>query len=350
MTRAAGEWVARLRIDPTVFVAPGAVVVGDVAIGARASVWFNTVVRGDTAPIEIGEDTNLQDNTTVNVDEGQPARIGSRVTVGHRSIVHGCLIEDDCLIGMGSVVLSGARVGAGSLLGAASLVREGQEIPPGSLALGSPARVVGPVADAHRDAIRHGARHYAELAASYRARGFARPHPWPGSESGITSRAPGPMGFLEWGRLVATLAEGPDWALAQRERAGDVRFRAAPGPGRWSALEVVCHLRDSDLEVYLPRLARMLAEDAPRVENIVMGGWDEERRYRDETPAAALAAWAAVRLKLVGTLAPLGRAEWLRLAIHSVRGPFPLAEMLRDWVEHDVSHRRQIEAALAAAP
>lgn len=175
---AAARWPfapARLEVHPTAFVAPGAVVVGDVRLGARASVWFNTVLRGDTAPIEVGEDTNLQDLTVVHVDEGMPAVIGARVTVGHRAIVHGCVIGDECLVGMGAIVLSGARVGAGSLIGAGALVREGQQIPPGSLVLGAPARVIGPVQDAHRDAIRRGAAHYVALSRGYLARGIGRP-------------------------------------------------------------------------------------------------------------------------------------------------------------------------------
>ena len=170
------EWPMRLVIDPSAFVAPGAIVVGEVTLGARSSVWFHTVVRGDGPGITVGADTNLQDHTVVHVDEGYPAMVGNRVTVGHRAIVHGCVIEDDCLIGMGAIVLSGAHVGAGSLVGAGALVREGQRIPPGSLVLGAPARVLGPVTDAHREAIRNGAGHYVALSRSYLARGIARPH------------------------------------------------------------------------------------------------------------------------------------------------------------------------------
>jgi carbonic anhydrase/acetyltransferase-like protein (isoleucine patch superfamily) len=177
MSRDPGAWVSRVRIDPSVFLAAGSVVVGDVSIGRDASVWFNTVVRGDTAPVEIGAGTNLQDLTLVHVDEGEPAIVGERVTVGHRAIIHGCRIEDDVLVGMGAIVLSGARVGRGSLIGAGALVRERQVIPPGSLVLGAPARVMGPVTEAHREAIARGAVHYAALARSYVARGYGRPHP-----------------------------------------------------------------------------------------------------------------------------------------------------------------------------
>ena len=169
----------QLVIAPGVFLAPGAIVCGAVRIGAHSSVWFNTVVRGDTDAIEIGEHTNIQDLTVVHVDEDCPAIVGNRVTIGHRAIIHGCVIEDDCLIGMGAIVLSGARIGAGSLIGAGALVREREVIPPGSLVLGVPARVVGEVQDAHREAIARGAAHYEALAADYVAQGLGQPIPAP---------------------------------------------------------------------------------------------------------------------------------------------------------------------------
>jgi carbonic anhydrase/acetyltransferase-like protein (isoleucine patch superfamily) len=174
MSRDPGDWIQRVRLDASVFIAHGAVVVGDVSIGRGSSVWFNAVVRGDTDRIEIGEDTNIQDLTVVHVDEGQPALLGNRITVGHRAVIHGCRIEDDCLIGMGAVVLSGASIGTGSLVGAGALVREGEKVPPGSLVVGAPARVVGPVRDAHREAILRGATHYAALARSYIERGLGQ--------------------------------------------------------------------------------------------------------------------------------------------------------------------------------
>jgi carbonic anhydrase/acetyltransferase-like protein (isoleucine patch superfamily) len=344
----AGVWSARLRIHPSVFVAPGAVVVGTVTLGARASVWFNTVVRGDTAPIEVGAGTNVQDNTVVHVDEGQPAVIGARVTIGHRAIVHGCVIEDDCLIGMGSIVLSGARIGHGSLVAAGTLVREGQVIPAGSLVVGAPARVASPVSEAHREAILRGATHYAELAQSYVARGFARPHPYPAAATGITALECGSMSFAEWGPLLAVLAESPHWAAGQLERHDHAAWRRAPGPGRWSAVEVLCHLRDADGEVLWPRLERLLAEERPEFADVNMTGWDETRAYRRDDPAAAIEAWRATRGRILARLAPLGRAEWGRLGLHSVRGPYPLAEMVRSFAEHDLAHRRQMAEALGA--
>jgi len=341
-----GAWTARLRIDPTAFLAPGAVVVGDVRLDARSSVWFNTVVRGDTAPISVGEASNLQDNSVVHVDDGQPAVIGARVTVGHRSIVHGCVIEDDCLIGMGSVVLSGARIGRGSLIGAASLVREGQEIPPGSLAVGAPARVVGPVSEAHREAIRNGSDHYAELAASYARRGFGQPHPARSSDRGRTARDGHPLTFLEWNQLIGVLEESPRWAAERVRAASPERVTQAPAPGRWSALEVLAHLLDGDREVFLPRLERFEREDSPGFEDVDMTGWDVSRGYADLAPGEVLESWARVRGDLVRRLTSLGPEQWDRFALHSRRGPYPLSEMVRGWVDHDLSHRRQMAEAI----
>ena len=97
-------------IDPSAFIAPGAVVLGEVSLGRNASVWYNSVIRGDMAPIAIGDETNIQDLSMVHVDEGVPCTIGKRVGVGHRVILHGCTVEDECLIGMGSVILNGARI------------------------------------------------------------------------------------------------------------------------------------------------------------------------------------------------------------------------------------------------
>jgi len=166
---------SRVVLDPTCFVAFGAVVVGDVTLGARSSVWFHSVLRGDSAPISVAAESNIQDGTVIHVDEGQPARVGARVTVGHRAVIHGCVIEDECLIGMGSIVLSGASIGGGSLIAAGSVVREGQRIPAGSLVVGAPARVVSAVTDQHRQLIQRGASHYVELARTYLARGSGAP-------------------------------------------------------------------------------------------------------------------------------------------------------------------------------
>ncbi len=156
-------------IDPTAYVAQGAVVLGDVEIGKDSSIWFNSVLRGDTDRITIGEATNIQDLSMIHADPGTPCVIGNRVTVGHRVILHGCIVEDDCLIGMGAIVLNGARIGRGSLIGAAALVLEGTVVPPESLVLGFPAKVVRQVDDTTRARIEHAWIHYVEKARSHRA-------------------------------------------------------------------------------------------------------------------------------------------------------------------------------------
>jgi len=156
------------RLGEEVFIAPGAWVIGDVVIGDRSSIWFNTVVRGDVHYIRIGSDTNIQDNSTLHVTEGEfPLEIGNRVTIGHRAIVHGCVVEDDCLIGMGAIILDGARIGSGSLIAAGSVVAPGVYIPPDSLVMGVPATVKKTVGEAERDLIRNSRDHYLQLSADY---------------------------------------------------------------------------------------------------------------------------------------------------------------------------------------
>lgn len=169
---ASGAGPAAVSIHPTAFVAPGAVVVGQVTLGPRASVWYGCVLRGDTDRIVVGEATNVQDGTIVHVDVGRPAVIGARVGIGHRAIVHGCEIEDECLIGMGSILLNGVRVGTGSVIAAGAVVAEGTVIPSGSLVMGVPGRVVRPVGDALRSRIRTTWEHYVDLAARHRAGAF----------------------------------------------------------------------------------------------------------------------------------------------------------------------------------
>jgi carbonic anhydrase/acetyltransferase-like protein (isoleucine patch superfamily) len=145
------------------WVAPSADVIGDVAIGAQASIWYQCVLRGDIAPITIGTGSNIQDLTMVHVDVDRPCRIGAGVGIGHRAIIHGCDIEDGCLIGMGAVVLSHAVIGEGSVIAAGALVTEGARIPAGSLVVGVPGRVVRPVDDELRDRIRLTVEHYRAL-------------------------------------------------------------------------------------------------------------------------------------------------------------------------------------------
>ena len=156
-------------IDPTAFIARGAIVLGDVDLGKNASVWFNAVVRGDTARILIGEETNIQDLSMIHADPGLPCQVGSRVTVGHRVILHGCTVEDDCLIGMGAILLNKVHVGRGSVIGAGAVLLEGTEVPSGSLVVGFPGRIVRPVDEDMRRRIEHAWRHYVAEASRHRA-------------------------------------------------------------------------------------------------------------------------------------------------------------------------------------
>ncbi|HSM08104.1 MAG TPA: gamma carbonic anhydrase family protein [Gemmatimonadota bacterium] len=150
------------------WVAPGAVVVGDVTLASRASVWYGCVLRGDIAPIRVGARTNVQDLTMVHVDTDQPCIIGADVGIGHRAIIHGCTIADGCLIGMGAIVLSHAVIGAGSVIGAGAVVREGTEVPPGSLVVGVPGRVIRDVDDELRARTAMTVDHYLALSTAHR--------------------------------------------------------------------------------------------------------------------------------------------------------------------------------------
>ena len=159
----------RLEIHPSVWIAPGSVVVGDVSLGEESSVWYGCVLRGDLEPVRVGRFTNIQDLTLVHVDVDMPATIGDRVSIGHRCVIHGCTIEDEALIGMGAVLLSGARVGKGALVAAGALIREGFEVPPGTVAAGVPAKIRGPVDEKLRQRIVFGVDNYRMCASEYRA-------------------------------------------------------------------------------------------------------------------------------------------------------------------------------------
>jgi carbonic anhydrase/acetyltransferase-like protein (isoleucine patch superfamily) len=156
-------------IHPTAFVAPGASVMGDVTLEADSSVWYQAVLRGDLAAIVVGAESNIQDGTIVHVDAGLPCTVGRRVGVGHRVILHGCVVEDECLIGMGSVLLNGVRVGSGSVVAAGAVLPEGIIVPPGSLVMGVPGRIVRQVDAALRERIASTWTHYVELARAHRA-------------------------------------------------------------------------------------------------------------------------------------------------------------------------------------
>src|SRR5690348_6324029 len=150
--------------------APSADLIGDVRLGARASVWFGAVLRGDNTPLVLGEETNFQDGAVGHSDPGIPLSIGARVTVGHQAILHGCTVRDDCLIGMGARILNAAVIESECIVGAGALITEGKRFERGSLIVGAPARVVRQVSEEERQLLRSSAAHYAEKAARYAER------------------------------------------------------------------------------------------------------------------------------------------------------------------------------------
>jgi carbonic anhydrase/acetyltransferase-like protein (isoleucine patch superfamily) len=156
-----------IKIHPTVFVAETATVIGDVTIGKDSSVWFSAVLRGDAAPITVGEGTNVQDNAVIHVDHQAPTHVGRRVTIGHGAIVHSATVEDHVLIGMGAIILSGAVIGSHSIIAAGSVVPEGREVPQRSLVMGVPGKVVRHVTEEEVRQIEEGAEHYVERARNY---------------------------------------------------------------------------------------------------------------------------------------------------------------------------------------
>lgn len=159
----------RPNLGEGVFVAPSAAVIGRVEIGADSSIWYNTVVRGDVEPIEIGARTNIQDGSIIHVTGGEhDTVVGDEVTVGHGATIHGCDIEDRCLIGMGATILDGAVVESESLVAADALVTPGTRIPSGSLVMGSPAEVARELTDQERESIRRSADKYVRLADRHR--------------------------------------------------------------------------------------------------------------------------------------------------------------------------------------
>ncbi len=159
----------RPQIDPTAWVAPTAVLIGNVIIGPRANIWFGAVLRGDNEAIVVGDGSNVQENAVLHTDMGYPLTIGANCTIGHKAMLHGCTIGDGSLIGMGATLLNGAKIGAGSLVGACALVTEGKEIPPGSLVMGSPGKVVRELDEAAKQRLLASAAGYQANAASFAA-------------------------------------------------------------------------------------------------------------------------------------------------------------------------------------
>ncbi len=151
------------------WIAPNAIVIGSVILEKDASIWWNTVVRGDNEPITVGEGSNVQDGCVLHTDPGCPLTIGRGVTLGHLAMLHGCLIGDNSLIGIGATVLNGARIGNNCAIGAHSFVPEGREFPDNSLVFGSPARVVRQLKPEEVAGIGENAAHYVENWKRYRA-------------------------------------------------------------------------------------------------------------------------------------------------------------------------------------
>lgn len=157
------------RIAQGAWVADSAQVMGNVELAQDASIWFGTVVRGDTASIHVGRGSNIQDGSVLHADVGKPLWVGEEVTVGHKVMLHGCTIGDGSLVGIGAVVLNGAKIGKGCIVAAGSLVTEGKEFPDGSMIMGSPAKVVRALTPEQQQGLLLSAQHYVENARRFEA-------------------------------------------------------------------------------------------------------------------------------------------------------------------------------------
>jgi len=155
---------------PSVWIAPGAQVIGRVELGAQCNIWFNAVIRADNDLIRLGRQVNVQDGAVLHTDPGFPLVLGDRVSVGHQAMVHGCEVGEGSLIGIQAIVLNGARIGRYCLIGAGALITEGKEIPDFSLVIGSPGKVVRSLTEEERDGLNRIAATYAERAEHYRNR------------------------------------------------------------------------------------------------------------------------------------------------------------------------------------
>jgi len=156
-------------IHPTAFTAPGSVVIGAVTLEEESSVWFNTVLRGDINEIRIGPRSNIQDGCVVHLADDFGTYVGELVTVGHKAILHACTVADEVLVGMGAIILDGAEIGARSIIGAGALVTQHKKIPPGSLVLGSPAKVIRQLDQQEQQSIKSWAEKYVEVSKKYLA-------------------------------------------------------------------------------------------------------------------------------------------------------------------------------------
>ncbi|HEY9785966.1 MAG TPA: gamma carbonic anhydrase family protein [Candidatus Obscuribacterales bacterium] len=163
------------KFEKDVFIAPSAILIGRVSLRRGASVWFNSVLRGDINAIEIGDQTNIQDGCLLHVTHRHPLIVGKRVTVGHGAILHGCKVESDCLIAMGAVVLDHAVIGQNSIVAAGCVVSPGKEIPPRSLVMGVPGKVVRELTDEDVAQIEKGWQNYSEYSRIYQSMNLASP-------------------------------------------------------------------------------------------------------------------------------------------------------------------------------
>ena len=159
-------------IHPTAFTAANATILGDVTIGEESSIWFQTVLRADINRIVIGPRSNIQDGAVIHLSDEFGIEVGELVTVGHKAILHACKVDNEVLIGMGAIVLDGAEIGARSIVGAGALVTGNRQFPPGSLILGSPAKVVRALSLEEQAGVRVWAERYVEVSRSYIARGI----------------------------------------------------------------------------------------------------------------------------------------------------------------------------------
>lgn len=152
--------------DKSIYMAPGAQIIGEVRIGTDSSVWYNAVIRGDSAPIVIGDRSNIQDLACLHVDENYPVEIGNDVTVGHGAIIHGCTIGNRVIVGMGAIIMNGAHIGDDCIIGAGALITENKVIPSGSLVYGNPGKIIRPLSEDEKQGIIHNAQHYVSQAKS----------------------------------------------------------------------------------------------------------------------------------------------------------------------------------------
>ena len=157
------------KINPSVFVAPTAAVVGDVEIGEGASIWFNAVVRGDFQPLRIGKNTNVQDNAVIHVMANVPTEIGDDVTIGHNAIIHARKIGNNCLVGMGSIILGYTEIGDNVVIGAGTMITQHKKIPSNSLVYGNPAQIIRALREDEIEALHDSALDYRKVAENYKA-------------------------------------------------------------------------------------------------------------------------------------------------------------------------------------